>query len=211
MCRARRVFGQWKAAMNGSATFRPAGEWDPARPGSTSEAAVRSVDRPGVDVARDVMTRDPDRVACGDTLTQVAGRMRNLLVAFLPVCDRNGDLQGIIALRDLPGVDQGGDPTGATAFCLAEEPAVTIGVDDPVDPVWDLMAEQRMWLLPVLDGRRLAGVIHYGPSPRRRTPRSAGPPFAAGSSRDARRDPRARKLDEVRQRGLPGLGCLRAT
>jgi len=161
MCRARRVFGQWKAAMNGSATFRPAGEWDPARPGSTSEAAVRSVDRPGVDVARDVMTRDPDRVACGDTLTQVAGRMRNLLVAFLPVCDQNGDLQGIIALRDLQGVDQGGDPTGATAFCLAEEPAVTIGVDDPVGHVWDLMAEQRMWLLPVLDGRRLVGVIHY--------------------------------------------------
>jgi CBS-domain-containing membrane protein len=38
---------------------------------------------------------------------------------------------------------------------------VTIGVADPVDHVWDLMAEQRMWLLPVLDGRRLVGVIHY--------------------------------------------------
>ena len=34
-------------------------------------------------------------------------------------------------------------------------------MDDPVGHVWDLMAAQRMWLLPVLDGRRLVGVIHY--------------------------------------------------
>ena len=34
-------------------------------------------------------------------------------------------------------------------------------MNDPVDHVWERMAEQRMWLLPVLDGRRLVGVIHY--------------------------------------------------
>ena len=38
---------------------------------------------------------------------------------------------------------------------------MTIGVNDPVDHVWERMAEQRMWLLPVLDGRRLVGVIQY--------------------------------------------------
>ena len=38
---------------------------------------------------------------------------------------------------------------------------MTIGVNDPVDPVRELMAEQRIWLLPVLNGRRLVGVIHY--------------------------------------------------
>ena len=48
-----------------------------------------------------------------------------------------------------------------TAASLAQAPPVTIGVDDPVDHVWDLMAEQKMWLLPVLDGRQLVGVIHY--------------------------------------------------
>ena len=49
-----------------------------------------------------------------------------------------------------------------TAASLAEEPPVTIGVDDPVDHVWQVMAGQRVWLLPVLDGRRLVGVvIHY--------------------------------------------------
>lgn len=136
---------------------------------------------PVVYVARDVMTRDPDRVECGDTLVEVARRMRNLLVAFLPVCDERGDLQGVIALRDLL---RGGDPTRVTASSLAQQPPITIGVDDPIGHVVsDLMAAYRMWLLPVLDGPRLVGVVHYGTV--RRTPPSADPPAnARRSSRD---------------------------
>ncbi len=114
------------------------------------------------------MTRDPDRVSCTDTLLEVARRMRNLLVAFLPVCDEHGDLRGIVALRDVQRVIGAGDPTSATASCLAQAPAATIGVDDPVDQARGLMIRQRLWLLPVLDGRRLVGVIRYsgatGPS-----------------------------------------------
>jgi signal-transduction protein with cAMP-binding, CBS, and nucleotidyltransferase domain len=107
------------------------------------------------------MTRDPDRVASSDPLLEVAGVMRSLLVAFLPVCDEDGDLQGVIALEHLHHVLRPGHPTKATASSLAENPPMTIGVNDPVNHVWDLMAEQRTWLLPVLDRRRLVGVIHY--------------------------------------------------
>ena len=143
---------------------------------ATMNDAATLVDRP-VDVAGDVMTRDPDRVAGSDSLIEVAGRMRSLLVAFLPVCDPGGDLQGIIAMRDLPRVVRGEDPTEATASSLAQQPAVTIGVNEPVDHVWDLMAARRVWLVPVLDGRRLVGVIRYltaaGPSnPSVRVPAS---------------------------------------
>jgi len=144
--------------MNDAVTFSPAVNSGPAR--SALDAALPWVDWPVVTRARDVMTRDPDRVACGDTLMEVAGMMRSLLVAFLPVCDEHGVLQGIIALRDLHRVLRPGRPTPATASSLAAEPPVTIGVNDPVDPVWERMAEQRMWLLPVLDERRLVGVIH---------------------------------------------------
>lgn len=38
---------------------------------------------------------------------------------------------------------------------------MTIGVDDPVDHVMRLMVDQRLWLLPVLDGPRLVEVIRY--------------------------------------------------
>jgi len=114
--------------------------------------------------ARDVMTPNPDRVAHTDTLHEVARRMRNLLVAFLPVCDEHGDLCGIIAYRHIgwPCAVQGGDPATVTAASLTEEPPVTIGVDDPGGPRWQVMARAAgVWLLPVLAGRRLVGVIHY--------------------------------------------------
>jgi len=122
---------------------------------------VRSGRRCGGGVARDVMIPNPSRVAGTDTLVEVASVMRSLLVAFLPVCDINGDLLGIIAPDDLPSAVRGDNSIGATASALAREPAVAIGVDDRVDRVWDLMAEHGMWLLPVLDRRRLAGVIRY--------------------------------------------------
>ena len=144
--------------MNDSVTFAPAVNSNPAR--SARGAALPWVDWPVVTRARDVMTRDPDRVACGDTLMEVAGMMRSLLVAFLPVCDDHGDLHGIIGWQDLHHVLRPGHPTPATASSLSAEPPVTIGVNDPVDHVWERMAEQRMWLLPVRDARRLVGVIH---------------------------------------------------
>ncbi|HEY5116973.1 MAG TPA: CBS domain-containing protein [Nakamurella sp.] len=77
------------------------------------------------------MTRDPDRVAGSDSLVEVAGRMRSLLVAFLPVCEPDGDLQGIIEPRDLPRVCPRRGPIETTASSLAQEPAVTTWVDDP--------------------------------------------------------------------------------
>ena len=145
--------------MNDPVIYAPARQSDLARP--AGDAALPWADWPVLTRASDVMTRDPDRVAGSDTLREVAGIMRSLLVAFLPVCDERGDLQGIIALRDLHRVLRPGHPSTATASSLAREPAVTIGVNDPVDHVRELMAEQRLWLLPVLDGRRLVGVIHY--------------------------------------------------
>ena len=48
-----------------------------------------------------------------------------------------------------------------TAASLVEKAPITIGVNDPVEDVTRMMAEQRVWLLPVVDGQRLVGVIHY--------------------------------------------------
>ena len=83
-------------------------------------APATGVDRRSVRVARDVMTCDPDRVTGSDSLVEVAYTMRSLLVAFLPVCDRDGDLLGIIALGDVSRVVRGADPAGVTASTFAE-------------------------------------------------------------------------------------------
>ena len=49
-------------------------------------------------------------------LMEVAGMMRSLLMAFLPVCDEHGDLHGIMALRDLHRVLRPGHPTTAQSI-----------------------------------------------------------------------------------------------
>ena len=147
--------------MSDPQTAPPVADRHSERPTSTTPSSEMPVGGRVVDIAGDVMTRDPDRVACTDTLLEVARRMRNLLVAFLPVCDEHGDLWGIVALRDVHRVIGAGDPTSATASCLAQEPAATISVDDSVDQAQGLMVGQQLWLVPVLDGRRLVGVIRY--------------------------------------------------
>jgi CBS domain-containing protein len=114
-------------------------------------------------IARDVMTTDPDCVSHTDTVEEVAMRMRSLLVAFLPVCDEEGYLCGIVGYRDIGAQARSarGEMASVTAASLVEKAPVTIGVDDPVEDVTRMMAEQRVWLLPVVDGQRLVGVIHY--------------------------------------------------
>jgi CBS domain-containing protein len=111
--------------------------------------------------AREVMTADPDRVATTDSWQQVARTMRSRRATILPVCDERGDLCGVIDYRDI-GVRclaEGGSV--ATARTLTRDTPFTLGIDDPVDGIAQRMTEHRAWLIPVIDGRRLAGVIHY--------------------------------------------------
>ncbi|HEY7814406.1 MAG TPA: CBS domain-containing protein, partial [Nakamurella sp.] len=92
---------------------------------------------------------------------QVARTMRSRRATILPVCDQRGDLCGVIDYRDI-GVRclaEGGSV--ATARTLTRDTPFTLGIDDPVDGIAQRMTEHRAWLIPVIDGRRLAGVIHY--------------------------------------------------
>ena len=115
-------------------------------------------------IARDVMRADPDRVDSSDCLQEVLHRMRSLMVASLPVCNPQGDLFGMISYRDIGSRSSINDGalSNATAGSLAEKATVTIDVGDPVDKgMLQLMGTKQVWVVPVLDGKRLVGVIHY--------------------------------------------------
>src|SRR5664279_1724370 len=71
-------------------------------------------------IAADLILGGPEPVPGSDSLGAVAGRMRSLLVAFLPVCDENGHLHGIICLRDGYCALAGGNPSQTTAALLAQ-------------------------------------------------------------------------------------------
>ena len=94
--------------------------------------------------------------------------MRSLLVVFLPVCDERRDLQGIIALRDLHRVLRPGHPSTATASSLGTEPALTIGVNDPVDHVRELMAGSGYGCCRYWTGADWSesSTTHTGPPPK---------------------------------------------
>lgn len=126
--------------------------------------------------AREVMTGNPDRVAPTDRWQQAARTMRTLQASTLPVCDEHGHLSGIIDYRDigLRCLSKGG--SAATARSLTHDTPFTIGIDDPVDGIAQRMAEQKAWLLPVLDGRRLVGVIHYADIITQTAPAPTHPP-----------------------------------
>lgn len=134
---------------------------DSRRRDSTENRKWPETNLPRARIAADLMVGNPERVAGDDSLIEVAGRMRTLLTAFLPVCDSAGELLGIISFRDVYLALRDRNPTRTTAISLAAMPQVTIGTQYPVDHVLELMARRRMWVLPVLDGRRLVGMIHY--------------------------------------------------
>ena len=130
----------------------------------TAEDWRPSVEKPPCISARDVMRADPDRVDANDCLQEVVHRMRSLMVASLPVCNPEGDLFGMINYGDIGSrnsINDGALST-TTAGSLAEKATVTIDVDAPVDKgILQLMGSRKVWMVPVLDGKRLVGVIHY--------------------------------------------------
>jgi CBS domain-containing protein len=131
------------------------------RPRLTVEVTADDSRPPTGPTARDVMNCAPERVRHTDTLNEVARKMRKLLVAFLPVCGEQDELHGIIALDHLEPILEGAGDPKKVADVLPGHPPLTVSVDDPVEHVSHLMAQHRVWMVPVVDGRRLVGVIHY--------------------------------------------------
>jgi len=87
--------------------------------------------------------------------------MRDLDVGALPVCGDDDRLKGMVTDRDIviKCVAEGGDPAATTAGSLADGKPVTVGADDPVAEVLSTMSRHQVRRLPVIDGRRLVGII----------------------------------------------------
>ena len=113
--------------------------------------------------AREIMTGGAEcaRAGAGDTLVDVARKLRDLDVGALPVCGDDDRLRGMVTDRDIVVrcVADGGDPGTVTAAALADGKPVTIGADDSVDEALRTMAEHGVRRLPVIDGHDLVGVV----------------------------------------------------
>jgi CBS domain-containing protein len=111
--------------------------------------------------ARDIMTGGAECARAGDTLVDVAKKLRDLDVGALPICGEDDRLQGMVTDRDIvvKCIAEGGDPSSTTAGELAEGKPVTIGADDSVTEALRTMSQHGVRRLPVIDGQDLVGVV----------------------------------------------------
>jgi CBS domain-containing protein len=95
------------------------------------------------------------------TLARAAEMMRDLHVGALPICSEDKRLRGIVTDRDIVVrcVAAGRDPATMTAGDLARGTPIWVDVDADARDVLDLMIESGIRRVPVIEDRRLVGMI----------------------------------------------------
>jgi CBS domain-containing protein len=113
--------------------------------------------------ARDIMSEDCTCIGEHDSVLDAAKKLAELDVGSVPICGEDDRLKGMLTDRDIvvKVVARGKDPSSVTAGELGQGDGktVTIGADDSIDEALRTMAEHKVRRLPVIDERRMVGII----------------------------------------------------
>ncbi|NJP49503.1 CBS domain-containing protein [Streptomyces sp. SBST2-5] len=111
--------------------------------------------------AGDIMHRGAQWIPAHETLDRAAQLMRELNVGALPISDENERLCGILTDRDIvvDCVARGQDPSRVTAGDLAKGTPRWIDAGADVSEVLSEMQTHRIRRLPVVEDKRLVGMI----------------------------------------------------
>ena len=113
--------------------------------------------------AREVMTGGAECIGENDTIADAAKRLAELNVGAMPICGEDNRLKGMLTDRDIvvKALAQGKDPgsTRAGELGQGDEQTVTIGADDSIDEALRSMIDHKVRRLPVIDGKRMVGII----------------------------------------------------
>jgi len=111
--------------------------------------------------ARDIMHPGAECIGEGDSIAAAAQKMRELGVGSLPICGADDRLHGILTDRDivLRCIAEGGDPAEVRAGDLAQETLFWVEATAGVGEVLSQMEDHRVKHLPVIENRRLVGII----------------------------------------------------
>ena len=126
------------------------------------------------DEIRDVMTTAPTALPGATTVMQAALLMREQNIGDVLVTDGQ-QLLGVITDRDIVVrcVAAGLDPSMSTLQGLCSQDVVSVGPQDKVDDVVDLMRRRAIRRVPVVDGGTPVGIVSMGDLAQRRDPKSA--------------------------------------
>ncbi|MBK3628851.1 MULTISPECIES: CBS domain-containing protein [Streptomyces] len=111
--------------------------------------------------AADIMHRGAQWIPAHETLDRAAQLMRELNVGALPISDENERLCGILTDRDIVVgcVAVGHDPAKVTAGEMAQGTPRWIDAGADVGQVLREMQDHRIRRLPVIEDKRLVGMI----------------------------------------------------
>src|SRR5262245_52500948 len=121
---------------------------------------------------KDLMSRQVVTIGPSDSCLEAVGRMQRARVRHLPVINRDGQVVGIVTDRDLrhhlfvPGVfttlGQTSVETLLKAALVAEimsRSVISVPPEADLIDAAQLMREERIGSLPVVDGRRVVGIV----------------------------------------------------
>lgn len=134
---------------------------------------------------KDIMTTDVVTVTKETTVMELAGIFAKKHLSSLPVVDQNGELTGIVTETDLVEQDKNlhiptvisifdwviylesdkkfekelKKMTGRTVGDIYSTDVVTVAPDASIADVADLLSSRKINALPVVDGKKLAGII----------------------------------------------------
>ena len=122
--------------------------------------SVHSGTSGGASTVRDMMHPGAECIGEHDSLLKAAQMMRDLGVGALPICGEDDRLKGIITDRDIvvKCCAEGRDLSTTTAGELAQG-LVYVTADASVDEALQIMERNQIKRLPVIDNRRIVGMV----------------------------------------------------
>ena len=113
--------------------------------------------------ARDIMSGDCTCIGENDSVLDAAKQLSQLNVGSMPICGEDDRLKGMLTDRDIvvKVLAEDKDPASVKAGELGQGDGktITIGADDPIDQALRTMIDHKVRRLPVIDDRKLVGII----------------------------------------------------
>lgn len=111
--------------------------------------------------AREIMHPGAECIGENDTLADAARRMRDLQVGAMPICGEDDRLHGILTDRDIVVrcIAEGKDPNNVKAGEFMHEDLVWVDASADENEVVRLLEQHHIRRLPVIENRRLVGMI----------------------------------------------------
>jgi CBS domain-containing protein len=124
---------------------------------------------------REAMTPSPTTIDAGESVVEAARLMASKDVGSLPVVE-NGQLVGMVTDRDLVlhVLAKDVDPHQTTIATICSQNPVVVGPEDSLDEALQRMAREQIRRLPVVEDKRLVGILAQADVSRAAEPAETG-------------------------------------